>query len=207
MQNSKYDIEPVHTDKENGSYNPTRSRRGHSTDPEEGRKVDTSRAYKISHHPTNPRIGASGNGPMPELRRRINNTTSSEVIANEKSADPEPTEENRRKKSKKKKKENITPVRGRVPVPNRRLFQDPEEDGLKLETIPVDTDLEVLLVNSCKIDAVKIQTIVEDFIRGRKYTTLFCLTETKVEGHDFQPDGIKIFSKQRRRKNEKKGGG
>ena len=78
---------------------------------------------------------------------------------------------------------------------------------MDIEMIPVDTDLEILLVNSWKVDAPKIQTIVEDFIRDKKYTTIFCLTETKVEGHDFQPDGIKIFSKQRRRKMEKMGGG
>merc|ERR1712030_153117 len=37
--------------------------------------------------------------------------------------------------------------------------------------------------------------------------TIFCLTETKVRGHDFQPEGIKIFSKQRKKKVEKVGGG
>ena len=78
---------------------------------------------------------------------------------------------------------------------------------LEVQIIPENTDLEILLVNSCKIDAIKVQTIVEEFIRGKEYTTIFCLTETKVQGHDFQPDGIKIMSKQRSRKNEKKGGG
>ena len=102
-------------------------------------------------------------------------------------------------------KENITPARDKIPRPRKKLYQNPEKDKTEIEMIPVDTDLEVLLVNSWKIDAPKIQTIVEDFIRDKKYTTIFCLTETKVEGHDFQPDGIKIFSKQRRRKMEKRG--
>ena len=109
-------------------------------------------------------------------------------------------------------KEEDTPLRVRVPAPRKKLFTNPEEDSQEIEDIPaevvpMDTDLEILLVNSCKIDAVKVQTIVEDFIRDRRYTTIFCLTETKVEGHDFQPDGVKIFSKQRTRKMEKKGGG
>ena len=88
-----------------------------------------------------------------------------------------PTSTQTKKKSKKKsrnkrKKENTTPARDKVPVPRKRLFQNPEEDELEIEIVPVDTDLEVLLVNSCKIDAPKIQTIVEDFIRDKKYTTI-----------------------------------
>merc|ERR1712179_606119 len=95
---------------------------------------------------------------------------------------------------------------GKIPKPRKKLFHNPEEEMLDTEIIPVDTDLEILLVNSRKADAPKIQTIVEDFIRDKKHTPIFCLTETKVEGHDFQPDGIKIFAK-KRRKMEKRGGG
>merc|ERR1711895_68382 len=40
----------------------------------------------------------------------------------------------------------------------------------------------------------------------KDYTTIFCMTETKVEGHEFQPEGEKIFSKHRG-KRDKKGGG
>ena len=112
-----------------------------------------------------------------------------------------------RKRSKRRKKNNITPTREKILKPRIKLFHNPEEEGMDLGKIPLDTDLEVLLVNSRKVDAPKIQTIVEDFIRDKKYTTIFCLTETKVEGHDFQPDGIKIFSKHRRKKMEKMGGG
>ena len=75
------------------------------------------------------------------------------------------------------------------------------------EVIPLNTYLEVLLINSCKIDAIKVQTIVEDFMANKKHTTIFCMTETKVEGHDFQPVGVKIFSKHRNSRREKKGGG
>ena len=76
-----------------------------------------------------------------------------------------------------------------------------------MEIIPINADLEFLLVNSCTIDVPKVQTIVENFIRDKKHTSIFCLTETKVDSHDFQPRGIKIFSKHRSKRNEKKGGG
>ena len=78
---------------------------------------------------------------------------------------------------------------------------------LKNQYIPELTDLEILLINSCKIDAIKVQTVVEEFIRGKEHISIFCFTETKVKGHDFQPQGIKMFSKHRNKKNEKRGGG
>merc|ERR1712082_305688 len=73
--------------------------------------------------------------------------------------------------------------------------------------VPVGTDLEVLLINSCGITAIKVQDIINEFMTDKEYTTLFCLTETKVRGHDFKPEGVKIFSKHRNGKGEKKGGG
>ena len=76
----------------------------------------------------------------------------------------------------------------------------------KLEIVPIDTDLEVFLINSCKIDTIKVQTIIDEFMTGKEYATIFCMTETKVKGHDFQPEGVKIFSKHRGNK-DKKGGG
>merc|ERR1711874_17947 len=72
--------------------------------------------------------------------------------------------------------------------------------------VPLDTDLEILLINSCKINALKVQDIVEHGIKGKAYTVLFCMTETKVDGLDFSPRGITLFSAHRKRK-EKKGGG
>ena len=104
-----------------------------------------------------------------------------------------------------------TPVRNDIRAPRIELYKRLEEDQEEIkdpttEVVPLDTDLEVLLVNSCKIDAIKVQTIINEFITGKDYTTIFCMTETKVEGHDFQPEGVKIFSKHRGRR-EKKGGG
>jgi len=67
-----------------------------------------------------------------------------------------------------------------------------------------DINLEVLLLNSLVINTTKIQTVVENFIRNKEYSSIFCLTETKVDSLDFEPQGIKMFSKHRNRK-EKKG--
>ena len=47
---------------------------------------------------------------------------------------------------------------------------------------------------------------MENFIREKEHISIFCLTETKVDSHDFEPRGIKMFSKHRIKK-EKKGGG
>ena len=105
----------------------------------------------------------------------------------------------------------ITPRRTGIDTPKRRLYENLEMDqgetcDMTAKVVPLDTDLEVLLINSCKIDAVKVQNIIDEFMIDRGYATIFCMTETKVEGHDFQPEGIKMFSKHRRR-SEKKGGG
>ena len=104
-------------------------------------------------------------------------------------------------------KRSCTPKRENRPRPKVNLFQDMEEEAPDVQVVPINTDLEILLLNSRKIDAVKVQTIVEEFMIDKNYTTIFCLTETKVEGHDFQPVGIKIMSKQRSRKTETFGGG
>ena len=106
--------------------------------------------------------------------------------------------------------ENSTPRRSETSTPRRRLFENTRiEQGEtcteNLEVVPLDTDLEVLLINSCKIDAVKVQTVIEEFMTDKDYATIFCITETKVEGHEFQPEGVKIFSKHRGRR-DKKGG-
>ena len=72
--------------------------------------------------------------------------------------------------------------------------------------LPADIDLEFLLLNTLKIDAVKVQTVVDNFINGKEYNSFFCFTETKVDSLDFEPIGIKMFSKHRKG-NEKRGGG
>ena len=89
-----------------------------------------------------------------------------------------------------------------VEVPRINLHKNLKEyqeikNNKKDENIPQETYLEILLVNSCKIDAIKVQTIIDEFMTNNKHITIFCLTETKVNGHDFKPVGIEIFSKHR----------
>merc|ERR1711874_876744 len=60
--------------------------------------------------------------------------------------------------------------------------------------------------NTLVITAVKVQTVIDKFIKDKKYTSIFCFTETKVDSLSFKPIGIKIFPKHRKKK-EKKGGG
>ena len=67
-------------------------------------------------------------------------------------------------------------------------------------------NIELLLINSLKINAFKVQTVIENFIKDKSHTCIFCLTETKVDSLDFDTKGIKIFSKHRK-STEKKGGG
>ena len=88
------------------------------------------------------------------------------------------------------KREDFTPKRDGASVPKRRLFenlhlgQEQKYDD-DIDVVPLDTDLEVLLINSCKIDAIKVQNIIDEFMTDKDYTTIFCMTETKVEGHKF----------------------
>ena len=96
--------------------------------------------------------------------------------------------------------EEYTSKRREVTVTKRKLFENLQLDENGVDVVPLDTDLEVLLINSCKIDAVKVQTIINEFMTDKDYTTIFCMTETKVEGHKFQPEGVKIFSKHRGKK-------
>ena len=91
-----------------------------------------------------------------------------------------------------------------VDRPKTRLFHDLTTDKPEIEIVPTETDLEFLLVNSCTINVIKVQTIVENFIRGKKHTSIFCMTETKVDSHDFEPRGIKMFSMHRKKKKKRK---
>merc|ERR1711874_865382 len=105
------------------------------------------------------------------------------------------------------KKLNNTPTTIGVDKPKRKLFskniiQNPTIDNM----VPIDTDLEILLINSCKINALKVQDIVEHFIKGKTYTVLFCMTETKVDSLDFSPRSITLFSAHRNRKEKKERG-
>ena len=58
-----------------------------------------------------------------------------------------------------------------------------------------DMDLEFLLQNTLTITAEKVQMVINDFLKGESFTSIFCFTETKVDHPDFKPVGVKIFSK------------
>merc|ERR1711874_501615 len=94
-----------------------------------------------------------------------------------------------------------------VDKPKRKLFtKDITQNPMIDNMVPKGTDLEILLINSCKINAIKVQDIVEHFIKEKKHTVMFCMTETKVDSLDFSPSGITLFSAHRNKK-EKRGGG
>ena len=67
-------------------------------------------------------------------------------------------------------------------------------------------NLEILLLNTLTITALKVQTVINKFLIDKPYTSIFCFTETKVDCINFIPVGLKIITKQRKKK-EKKGGG
>ena len=67
-------------------------------------------------------------------------------------------------------------------------------------------NLEILLLNTLTISAVKVQTVISQFMIDKPYTSIFCFTEIKVDSLNFNPIGLKIFSKHRKKK-DKKGGG
>ena len=64
-------------------------------------------------------------------------------------------------------------MRREVTVTKRRLFENLQLDENGVDVVPLDTDLEVLLINSCKIDAVKVQTIINEFMTDKDYSTIF----------------------------------
>merc|ERR1711874_239210 len=65
-----------------------------------------------------------------------------------------------------------TPKNIGVSMPNKRLFHDTLlEETDDIDVVPMGIDLEVLLINSCRIDATKVQTIVESFVRHKEHTT------------------------------------
>ena len=91
----------------------------------------------------------------------------------------------------------------------KRLFDKAETHrAVGLDSIKIGAEgmnVEFLLLNTLIINAVKVQTVIEDFIKGKAYTSIFCFTETKVDNLNFDPVGKKILSKHRSRK-KKKGG-
>ena len=105
---------------------------------------------------------------------------------------------------------NKTPNRKTQIMPKKLNFKDTIDNKnlvpIKSEEVPADTDLEFLLLNSWKINADKVQTVIDKFLKGRKHKTFFCFTETKVDSLDFAPIGIKLHVKHRS-KTDKRGGG
>ena len=89
------------------------------------------------------------------------------------------------------------------------IFKESFEDRNKYNNINRDIkemNVEILLLNTLVITAVKVQTAIEKFIKDKKYTSIFCFTETKVDSLNFKPIGIKIFSKHRKKKEKKRRG-
>merc|ERR1712082_273915 len=89
----------------------------------------------------------------------------------------------------KRKKDNLknvgryTPKRKGITVPKKRLYRIAEEKDTNnnnevennTEVVPLGIDLEVLLINSCKITAMKVQDIINEFMIDKEYTTFFCI--------------------------------
>jgi len=92
----------------------------------------------------------------------------------------------------------------------RRQYKETESFEKRNKDNKINNDiesmnLEILLLNTLIISAVKVQTVVNQFMIDKTYTSIFCFTETKVDSLNFKPVGLKIFSKHRK-KREKKGG-
>ena len=86
----------------------------------------------------------------------------------------------------------------------RKYVREPKDPEVGGE----DIDLEVLLVNSLRINAEKVQEIVDSFLIEKEYISIFCLTETKVDCVDFVPVGLTTYDRQRTSKpGQKKSGG
>ena len=85
----------------------------------------------------------------------------------------------------------------------KKYIKNPKEPEVGGE----DIDLEILLVNSLKINAGKIQEIVDSFLIDKEYISIFCLTETKINCANFTPLGLTIYDKQRTGKPEQEKGG
>ena len=61
-------------------------------------------------------------------------------------------------------------------------------------------NVEILLINTLIITAVKVQTVIEKFIKNKDHTSIFCLTEIKVDSLSFKPIGIKKIPSIERKK-------
>ena len=135
---------------------------------------------------------------LPEDTRR----TSEQKNHQKKKNNQNTHEQDRERKLKQavKQKNMVTPERKGIMKPRINLFKNNNEQLLKIpdkkakkstkilnsqeinaeniklkdQNVPEETDLEILLINSCKIDVIKVQTVVEEFIRNKEYTSIFC---------------------------------
>ena len=86
----------------------------------------------------------------------------------------------------------------------KKYLGTPKEPGVEKSTM----NTEILLINSLKINIGKLQEITDGFLINKSYTSIFCLTETKVNCANHQELGLTIYDKQRAgRPNQDKGGG
>ena len=103
-----------------------------------------------------------------------------------------------------------TPIRKTQRIPKKLKYIKNSEDQYTAtsmtEEVPPNTDLEFLLLNTRKIDASKVQAVIDKFLKGGVHKTIFCFTETWVDSLNFTPVGIKLYEKNRGKK-DKRGGG
>ena len=65
-------------------------------------------------------------------------------------------------------------------------------------------DLKILLLNTLKITAIKVQEITDKYLKDKPYISLFCFTEVKADCVDFRPIVLKLFSKHRKKKEKRR---
>ena len=101
----------------------------------------------------------------------------------------------------------ITKIQPKKLFDSRRIiYKESYEERNKNNNINKDIEdinMEILLLNTLTITGVKVQTLVEKFIKDKTYTSIFGFTEIKVESLNFIPIGIKIFSKHREKKEKR----
>merc|ERR1711888_437504 len=89
----------------------------------------------------------------------------------------------------------------------RRVYNNYVKSPKGMEEGIGEVDLEILLINSLKINAGKIQEIIDSFLINKEYISIFCLTETKINCANFTPLGLTTYDKQRTGKPEQEKGG
>ena len=67
--------------------------------------------------------------------------------------------------------DRYTPKRSELNFPRRKLFDTEELENEEIDIVPEGVNWEVLLINSLTINTIKVQTIIEKFIRNKNYTS------------------------------------